>query len=73
MKGDIKTMITFTTIKKETIDEDEILAAIKDKIFEYEVNDYDIILDLPIDTQRFIFAKIGAMLIDFSKDKDFGY
>ena len=69
-------MISYTIRKTNAIDEKILFDYVKDYLFEHEVfnstYDYiDIVENLPKDVQRFIFAKIGAMMIDFAKSEDF--
>lgn len=69
-------MISFARIKTDSIDEEALFEDLKDYLFEEEVfnifDDYiDIVKNLPKDVQRLIFAKIGAMMIDYAGSKDF--
>ena len=64
-------MINYTeTITKE-IDEEYLFASVKEFLFVQEADDGTIIEDLPKDVQRLIFAKIGAMMIDYAGSEDF--
>ena len=65
-------MIKVTRTVTENIDERDLFNQIKDMLFEEEINDNgDMVDSLPIDTQRLIFAKVGAMMIDYAGSEDF--
>lgn len=68
-------MISFTRVESKTINEEKIFENMRDILFEEEIEfsdfNYEILYELPKDVQRLIFAKIGAMLIDYSKSEDF--
>lgn len=67
-------MINLT--KDVVIDEEVIFEDLKECFFEIEVFDdleryIDTMENLPKDTQRAIFAKIGDMMINFAKSENF--
>ena len=69
-------MINFTRVETKEIDEERLFEEVRDYLFEQEtfdgICDYvDTVEDLPKDVQRLIFAKVGAMMIDYSKSEDF--
>ncbi len=68
-------MITVTRMVTQKIDEEKIFDSVKDFLFdeEIEVSDfnYETLSQLPKDTQRLIFAKVGAMLIDYAGSEEF--
>ena len=68
-------MITITRTVIQEIDEMKIFDSVKDFLFDEEIEftdfNYETLSQLPKDAQRFIFAKIGAMLIDYSKSEGF--
>jgi hypothetical protein len=60
-------MIEITRIVKEEINEEEIFESVKDFIWDEEINEKgDLLYELPENAQRLIFAKVGAMLIDYA-------
>lgn len=66
-------MIEFTRLETRQIDEEALFEDLKEFLFGDETfnksNDYvDIVQNLPKDVQRIIFARMGAMLIDFAKN-----
>ena len=70
-------MITVTRTVTQTIDEEKIFDSVKDFLFDEEIEisnfsyNYEILSDMPKDVQRLIFAKVGAMLIDYANSQDF--
>jgi hypothetical protein len=69
-------MISFTRVETREINEKVIFENLKDYLFEQDtldsVDDYvDTVENLPKDVQRLIFAKIGAMLIDYAGSEEF--
>lgn len=69
-------MINFTRVETKEIDEERLFEEVRDYLFEQEVSNdicgyVDTVEDLPKDVQRLIFAKIGAMMIDYSGSEDF--
>ena len=65
-------MIKVTRTVTETIDEKDLFVQMRDMLFEEEINEKgDTVDDLPLDAQRLIFAKIGAMMIDYAGSEDF--
>ena len=69
-------MISFTRVETREIDEKILFENVRDYLLEEEaVNrfyDYvDTVENLPEDVQRLIFAKIGAMMIDYAASEDF--
>ena len=53
------------------IDEQNLFKLMRDFLFEEDIDDGTFIKDLPEDVQRLIFAKIGAMMIDYAGSEDF--
>ena len=68
-------MISFTRIETREFDERKIFNSVVDFLYDEEVEfpdfSFEILSNLPEDVQRVVFAKIGAMLIDYSKSRDF--
>ena len=68
-------MISFTRVETKKIDEKKIFNAVRDFLFDDEIEigdfDYEILSNLPKEIQRFIFAKVGAMLMDYAESEDF--
>ena len=66
-------MISFTRV--ETIDEKKIFDSVVDFLSDEEIEmsdfGYKILSNMPKDVQRLIFAKVGAMLIDYAGSEDF--
>ena len=65
-------MISFTKVVE--IDEEGVFEDLKCYLFDQTVSSHSedyCIANLPEDTQRLIFAKIGAMMIDYSKSENF--
>ena len=54
------------------IDEQNLFELVKDFLLEEDIDDGTFIDDLPKDVQRLIFAKVGAMMIDYAGSEDFG-
>jgi len=48
---------------------------VTDFLFDEEIElsdfDYETLSDMPKDVQRLVFAKVGAMLIDYAESEDF--
>lgn len=68
-------MIMLTRTVTQTIDEKKIFDSVKDFLFDEEIEfsdfSYENVSNLPKDAQRLIFAKVGAMLIDYSASENF--
>ena len=68
-------MITVTRTIIQKIDEMKIFDSVKDFLFDEEIEftdfNYETLSQLPKDAQRLIFAKIGAMLIDYAGSENF--
>ena len=68
-------MITVTRTVTQEIDEMEIFDNVKDFLFDEVIEftdfNYETLSKMPKDVQRLIFAKIGAMLIDYSVNEEF--
>jgi len=64
-------MIKYTKMETKEIDEKYLFDSVKDFLFAECVDEYDNVEDLPKDVQRLIFAKIGAMLIDYAGSEEF--
>jgi len=69
-------MITVTRTITQKIDEMKIFDSVKDFLSDEEVEiadsyEYETLSQLPKDVQRLIFAKVGAMLIDYAGSEDF--
>lgn len=69
-------MISFTKMETKEINEEDLFEDLKDYLFEEEIfNNFDdylgTVADLPTNVQRLIFAKIGAMMIDYARSEDF--
>ena len=69
-------MISFTRVETREIDEKTLFEDLKDYLFEIEAFDnidnyVDTVKNLPRDVQRLIFAKVGAMMIDYAGSEDF--
>lgn len=68
-------MISFTRVETKEIDEKKIFDSVADFLFSEEIElsnvDYEYFCDLPEEVQRLIFAKIGAMMIDYAGSEEF--
>ena len=68
-------MISYTTMVTREIDEKKIFNNVADFLFGEEIElsnaDYEFFCDLPEEVQRLIFAKVGAMLIDYAGNEEF--
>lgn len=69
-------MISFTRVENREINEKDLFENLKDYLFEEETfdgtHDYvDTVENLPKEVQRLIFAKLGAMMIDYAGSEDF--
>lgn len=68
-------MITITRTVIQKVDEKKIFEDVKDYLFDNEIEftdfNYEIVSHLPKDVQRLIFAKIGAMMIDYAESEEF--
>ena len=68
-------MITVTRTVTQKIDEMKIFDSVKDFLFDEEIEftdfNYETLSKMPKDVQRLIFAKIGAMLIDYAGSEEF--
>ena len=64
-------MIKYTTIITKEIDEEYLFNNVKGFLLEEYVDDYTIIEELPKDVQHLVFAKIGAMMIDYAGSEEF--
>lgn len=69
-------MISFTRVETREIDEKALFEDLKDYLFETDAFDnidnyVDTVKNLPKDVQRLIFAKIGAMMIDYAGSEEF--
>ncbi len=68
-------MITVTRTVTQKIDEKKIFNEVKNFLFDDEIEiddfDYENFCNLSKDVQRLIFAKVGAMMIDYAGSEDF--
>ena len=68
-------MISFTRVETKKIDEKKIFNRVTDFLFDEEIElsdfDYETLSNMPKDVQRLIFAKVGAMLMDYAESEDF--
>ena len=68
-------MISFTRVETREIDEKKIFDSVTDFLFDEEIElsgfDYETLSNMPKDVQRIVFAKVGAMLIDYAGSEDF--
>ena len=65
-------MINYRTMVIKEINEEFLFDYVKDYLFEEFADDNGtLVKDLPKDVQRIIFAKVGAMMIDYAGSKDF--
>lgn len=68
-------MIKFTTMVTKEIDEKDLFERMKDFLLDEEIDFYGddetLIGDLPNEVQRLVFAKVGAMMIDYAESKEF--
>ena len=69
-------MISFTRVETREIDEKKIFNSVRDFLLDEEielsnVDDYEILSNMPKEVQRLIFAKVGAMMIDYANSKEF--
>ena len=69
-------MISFTRVETKEINEKVIFEDLKDYLFEQDILDsvdnyVDTVENLPKDVQRLIFAKVGAMMIDYAGSEEF--
>ena len=68
-------MITITRTVTQKIDEKKIFNEVKDFLFDNEIEiadfEYENLCNLPKDVQRLIYAKVGAMLIDYAGSEEF--
>ena len=64
-------MINYTTMVTKKIDEEDLFERILDSLLNEDIDDETLVLDLPKDVQRLVFAKIGAMMIDYAGREDF--
>ena len=64
-------MISYTKMETKEIDEEYLFDSVKDFLLLEEIDDDNLVEDLPKDVQRLIFAKIGAMLIDYAGSEEF--
>lgn len=68
-------MITVTRTVTQKIDEKKIFDNMKDCLFDEEIEiadfEYETLSNLPKDVQRLIFAKVGAMMIDYAGSEGF--
>lgn len=69
-------MIRFTRLETREIDEKKVFDSVKDFLLDEEIefsniDDYKILSHLPKDAQRLIFAKVGAMMIDYAGSEEF--
>lgn len=69
-------MISFTRTETREIDEEFLFEDLKDFLLNQDTfngyHDYvDTVEDLPKDVQRLIFARIGAMMIDYANSEEF--
>ena len=68
-------MITVTRTVTQKIDEKKIFDNMKDCLFDEEIEiadfEYETLRNLPKDVQRLIFAKVGAMMIDYAGSEEF--
>lgn len=53
------------------IDEQNLFELVKDFLLAEDIDDGTLIDDLPKDVKRLVFAKIGAMMIDYAGSEDF--
>lgn len=64
-------MISYTTMVTKEIDEKDLFERIKDFLLNEDIDSETLIEDLPKDVQRLIFAKVGAMMIDYAGSEEF--
>jgi hypothetical protein len=68
-------MISFTKVETREIDEKKIFNHVADFLFDEEIElsnaDLELFCDLPEEVKRLIFAKVGAMLIDYAGSEEF--
>ena len=64
-------MISYTKMETKEIDEKYLFESVKDFLFEEYIDESNNVEDLPKDVQRLVFAKIGAMMIDYAGSEDF--
>lgn len=64
-------MISYTRMVTNNIDEKDLFDSVKDFLLEEDIEDGTFIEDLPKEVQRLIFAKVGAMMIDYAGSEDF--
>lgn len=64
-------MISYTTMVTKEIDEEYLFDSVKDFLLIEEIDDDNLVEDLPKDVQRLVFAKVGAMLIDYAGSEEF--
>lgn len=68
-------MITMTKTVTQKIDERKIFNEVRDFLFDNEIEiadfDYENLSNLPKEIQRLIFAKVGAMMIDYAGSEEF--
>ena len=64
-------MINYTTVITKEIDEKSLFNSVKDFLFEEYIDECTNVEELPKDVQRLVFAKIGAMMIDFAGSEEF--
>lgn len=53
------------------IDEQNLFELVKDFLLEEDIDDGTFIDDLPKDVKRLVFAKVGAMMIDYAGSEEF--
>jgi hypothetical protein len=72
---EVNRMITITRTITQKIDEKKIFDEVKDFLFEEEIEiadfEYEDFCNLSKDVQRLIFAKVGAMMIDYAGSEEF--
>lgn len=64
-------MINYTTMVTKKIDEEDLFERMLDSLLNEDIDDETLVLNLPKDVQRLIFAKVGAMLIDYAGSEEF--
>ena len=68
-------MISFTRVETREIDEKKIFDSVTDFLFDEEIElsdfDYKTLSNMPKDVQRLVFARVGAMLIDYAGSEEF--
>ena len=64
-------MISVTRTVTTEIDERDLFDTVRYTLQDEYIDDTSTISDLPKDTQRLIFAKVGAMMVNYAWSEDF--